>query len=178
VVFQSGKKRFASFPVLNKSIEDLNPEPDLIASVSFVILEHLHTLRKNFEKYIPENSNSYTWIKNPFTANVADFDAGFLPGFQEQLIDLKNDSSLQLSFREHSLLKFWCHVKHDYPILYEEALKIIIPFPSSYLCENGFSALAYMKDKYRNRLDAEHPMRLALSDVEPQFQKLVEAKWH
>ena len=126
----------------------------------------------------PENSNNYTWIKNPFTAYVADFDAGFLPGFQEQLIDLKNDSSLQLSFREHSLLKFWCHVKHDYPILYEEALKIIIPFPSSYLCENGFSALAYMKDKYRNRLDAEHPMRLALSDVEPQFQKLVEAKWH
>ena len=41
----------------------------------------------------------------------------------------------------------------------------------------GFSALAYMKEKYRNRLDAEHPMRLALSDVEARFQKLVEAKW-
>ena len=32
-------------------------------------------------------------------------------------------------------------------ILYEEALKIVIPFPSSYLCEMGFSALAFMKDK-------------------------------
>ena len=40
-----------------------------------------------------------------------------------------------------------------------------------------FSALAFMKDKYRNRLDAEHPMRLALSNVEPRSQKLVEAKW-
>ena len=43
------KKRFAFFPVLNKSIEDLNPEPNLISSVSFVILEHLHTLRKTLK---------------------------------------------------------------------------------------------------------------------------------
>ena len=63
------------------------------------------------------------------------------------------------------------------PILREEALKIIIPFPSSYLREMRFSALAFMKDKYRNRLDAEPLMRLAFSDVEPPFQKLIEAKW-
>ena len=55
--------------------------------------------------------------------------------------------------------------------------KIIIPFPSLYLCQMRFSALEFMKDKCRNRLDAEHPMRLALSDVEPRFQKLVKAKW-
>ena len=41
----------------------------------------------------------------------------------------------------------------------------------------GFSALAFMKDEYRNCLDAEHPMRLVLSDVEPRFQKLADAKW-
>ena len=41
----------------------------------------------------------------------------------------------------------------------------------------GFCALAFIKDKYRNRLDAEHPIRLALSDVEPRFQKLAKAKW-
>ena len=35
---------------------------------------------------------------------------------------------------------------------------------------------AFMKDKYRNRLNAEHPMLLALSDVKPRFQKRVEAK--
>ena len=41
----------------------------------------------------------------------------------------------------------------------------------------GFSAQAIMKDKHRNRLDAEHPMCLALSDVKPSFPKHVEAKW-
>ena len=62
-------------------------------------------------------------------------------------------------------------------ILHEKALKMLIAFLSSYSCKMGVSALAFMKDKYRNRLDAEHPMRLALSDVEPQFQKLVKVKW-
>ena len=61
-------------------------------------------------------------------------------------------------------------------LLFQESLKIIIPFPSSYLCEMGFSAVAFMKDKCRNRLDEEHPMHLALSDVEPPFQTLVETK--
>ena len=56
---------------------------------------------------------------------------------------------------------------------YEDALKFIIPFPSSFLCEMGFSAVVFMKEKYRNRLDAEYPLRLALSDVEPRFQKLL-----
>ena len=148
-------KRLAYFPILNRSIESLDRVADLITSVSSVILEQLHTLRKNFEKYIPENINNYVWIENPFTANVADFDVGFVSGFQEQLIDLKNDLSLQLSFRELSLPKCWYQVANEHPILYEEALKIIISFPSSYLCEMRFSALAFIKDKCRNRLNAE-----------------------
>ena len=104
---------------------------------------------------------------------MANFTAGFPSGFQEQLIDLKSDSSLKLSFGKLSLPKFWCQVPNEYPILNEEALKITIPFPNSCLCEMGFSIPAFMKDKYKNRLNAEPRLRLALSDVELRFQKLV-----
>ena len=121
-------KEFAFLPILNRSIEDLNPEPDLMISVLFVILEDLHTPRKNFEKYNPENINFCTWIKNLFSTNVADFDARFPFGFQKELIDLKKDSSMKLSFGELSLPKFWWQVPNEYSILYKEALKIIIPF--------------------------------------------------
>ena len=100
---------------------------------------------------------------------MANVNAGFSSGFQEQLIDLKSDSSLKLSFGELSLPKFWCQVPKEYLILYEEALKKTIPFLCSCLCEMGFSIQAFMKNKYRNRLDAEPPMLLALSDVEPRF---------
>ena len=130
-------KKFASFPILNSFIEELDPVPDVMTFVSFVILEHLHTLRKNFEKYIPENIN-YAWTKNPFIANVADVDVRFPSGFQKQLIDLKSDSSLKLSFAELSLPKFWCQVPKEYPILYEEALKITIPFPVQACVKWGF----------------------------------------
>ena len=54
-------------------------------------------------------------------------------------------------------------------MLYEEAQKIIISFPSSYLREMRFSALTFIKEKYRNSLGEEHPMCLALSDVESRF---------
>ena len=87
---------------------------------------------------------------------------GFLSGFQGELIDLKSDSSLKLSFGEFLLSNFRCQVPKEYSILYEEALKITIPLPSSCLCEMGFSIPAFMKDKYRKRLDAKTPMRLAL----------------
>ena len=40
-------KKFAFFPILNSSIEDRDPELDSMTSVLFVILEDLHTLRKN-----------------------------------------------------------------------------------------------------------------------------------
>ena len=40
----------------------------------------------------------------------------------------------------------------------------------------GFSALAFIKDEYENRRDAEHPMRLALCDVESRFQDLAWSK--
>ena len=40
----------------------------------------------------------------------------------------------------------------------------------------GFSALAFMKDKYKNSLDVKHSICKALSDVEPPFQKPIEAK--
>ena len=143
-------KKFASFPILNSSIEDLDPEPNLTTLVLFVILEHLHTLRKNFEKYIPENINNCAWLKNPFTTNMVDFNAGFPSGFREQLIDLKSNSSLKLSFEKLSLPKFWCQVSNEHPILYKEALKITIPFPRPCLCEMVFSIPALMKDEYRN----------------------------
>ena len=59
----SKNKKFASFPILDRFIEDLDLKPNLMTLILFVILEHLHTLRKNFKKYITESINC-VWIKN------------------------------------------------------------------------------------------------------------------
>jgi len=45
-------------------------------------------------------------------------------------------------------------------------------FATSYLCEAGFSAVAVIKSKYRNKIDIERVMRLAISNTAPRFDKM------
>jgi hypothetical protein len=59
------------------------------------------------------------------------------------------------------------------PVLSSKALKVLIPFPTTYLCEKAFSALVYVKNKFRNRLEnVESELRLKLSNIEPNIEKL------
>ncbi|KAF0769900.1 Uncharacterized protein FWK35_00000918 [Aphis craccivora] len=44
-----------------------------------------------------------------------------------------------------SLPEFWIAMKKQYPIIADKAIRTLIPFASSYLCEMGFSALAVIK---------------------------------
>ena len=44
--------------------------------------------------------------------------------------------------------------------------------PHTYLCESDFSKLAYLKNKYRARLEPENDMRLSLSTISPRIDTL------
>ena len=56
------------------------------------------------------------------------------------------------------------------------ALKVILPFPATYLCETAFSSLLIIKSKYRNRLDVQHDLRCCISSVQPRIDNLVSRK--
>jgi hypothetical protein len=60
--------------------------------------------------------------------------------------------------------------------LAKKALSALIPFATTYLCESEFSALVSVKTKARNRLDARHDMRLALSKTVPRISALTHRK--
>jgi hypothetical protein len=79
---------------------------------------------------------------------------------REQLIQLSNDTRLQMKFQAEGMVNFWTSspVKREYSELYNGALKIIIQFASTYLCEKGFSSLTQIKTKY-NRTTAAHQFR-------------------
>ena len=47
------------------------------------------------------------------------------------------------------------------------ALKSLLPFPASYLCEAGFSAMAATKTKQRNKLDISKALRVSLALIIP-----------
>ena len=65
---------------------------------------------------------------------------------------------------------FWIKVYQEKPILGGEALKALLPFATTYLCEAGFSALAVTKTKYRNRLQPEDDLRCSLHQSHPDLR--------
>ena len=63
---------------------------------------------------------------------------------KEQLIKLSCDNSLKQRFQNVSLVQFWLNLNLEYNNLSNKALKVLLPFAASYLCETGFSELAAM----------------------------------
>jgi hypothetical protein len=76
-----------------------------------------------------------------------------------------------------SLTKFWNELKDEYYVLFEKAMKIVLPFFSTYLCEAGSSGMTHIKTKTRNMLDITISLCLALTTaVEPRIEKIIKTK--
>ena len=98
------------------------------------------SLSNEFERYFPSSKDprrTNEWIRNPFVnvlnhLSVQDGD---------QLIEIANDGGLKSVFEQTSLAGFWIKTKAEYPEISVKALKTLLPFPTTYLCEAGFSAM-------------------------------------
>ncbi|GBP39123.1 Protein FAM200B [Eumeta japonica] len=60
---------------------------------------------------------------------------------KEGLLDLAADGMLKMEFYSQSVDVFWIKRKYEYPELAREALKLLVPFATSYLCELTFSSM-------------------------------------
>ncbi|XP_035220955.1 SCAN domain-containing protein 3-like isoform X1 [Stegodyphus dumicola] len=150
---------------------------DEIEESKVLINNHLTSLWKQFSLYFKDlDMSKYEWIRNPFVIERYD-DFGLTTAEQEMIIDLSSDSTLKQMFRdENNIVTFWLRVKDDFPTLTNKALKIVLPFVTSYLCETGFSTVAVLKTKYRSRLMIEKELRTAISSMIPRFEKICAEK--
>ena len=62
---------------------------------------------------------------------------------------------------------FWIKVKAEYPVIATKALKSLLPSPTSYLCEAGFSAATATNTRLQSRLDRRNMLRVTLSPTIP-----------
>uniref|UniRef100_A0A3Q4HQ00 Zinc finger BED domain-containing protein 5-like n=1 Tax=Neolamprologus brichardi TaxID=32507 RepID=A0A3Q4HQ00_NEOBR len=155
-----------SFENLKSFIEDNKLQNTVIPCMK----EHMSALQKHFQRYfLVQDSKEYDWIRDPFSATPP---ADFSTSEEEQFIDLTSDSTKRLQFNSQTLAAFWIGVDKDYPLLGKRALAILLPFATSYLCEVGFSAVASIKTKYRSKLDIENELRVAVSKLQPRFEKI------
>ena len=106
-----------------------------------------------------------THARNPLCGTVDD-----LPNdIQENFLDLINNTAAKEDFHLQQLRisDFWAKKLPIFPKISEFALKVLIPFSSTYLSESEFSSLLMIKCKTRNRLDVEANLRCALSHAIP-----------
>ncbi|KAF2879093.1 hypothetical protein ILUMI_27081 [Ignelater luminosus] len=142
------------------------------------MIKHLHGLRSSFRDYFPEPDRNKNWIVDPFNTDVSDI-IGLTTVQENQLIEISCDSALKRNFKESSLSSCWVNLKKVYKEISEEALKHLLLFSSTYLCEKAFSALVYIKNKYGNRLQLESNLRLQLSNnINPNITNLVAKQQH
>ena len=95
---------------------------------------------------------------------------------EDQLLEIENDGGLKSMFETITLLVFWIKIKTEYPEIATKALKTLLPFPTSYLCEAGFSAMTTTKTKLRSRLDIRNTLRVSLSPIGPRWDRLIAEK--
>ena len=90
---------------------------------------------------------------------------------------MQNDESVKTSFSIKGAMAWLCDgTETKYPIStsFARNLKLLLPFPSSYLAECGFSAVNDLLLKKRNRLDITRrgDLRLKLTKLEPDIKSL------
>ena len=95
---------------------------------------------------------------------------------RDEVADLQNDISAQAIFRSKGQL-MWCNkqMAERYPGLTSKARKLLLPFPTSYLVECGFSAVANILSKKRNKHDTcrRGDLRLKLTHLKPSIKALL-----
>jgi len=162
-----------------ETFENLN---DFLTETSTVISDvlkenvvaHLTRLRKSFQDYFPSKYENLNWLRNPF---VGTLQIDHFPiKEREQLIEISTESNLKQNFSSTNLSSFWAKLVDEYPEVSNRAINNLLPFPTTYLCESGFSHYCATKTEYRSRLNADDDMRLQLSPIVPDFQAMCNLK--
>ncbi|GFG36757.1 hypothetical protein Cfor_09459 [Coptotermes formosanus] len=76
---------------------------------------------------------------------------------KEKLLEMSVDGSLKIKFENKSICDFWIAARKEFKELTDAAIPHLQPFPSTYLCEQRFSALTQSKrntgtDRTQNQL--------------------------
>ena len=161
----------ASFCNLDSALNNGNHQSELKTQ----IITRLFDLKEEFIKYfhdIDEKREAWKFIRNPFQCEVDEiFDEA-----QEKFLELKFKFTAKDNFKELELEAFWLKYLPVYPLISTQALRVLVMFGSTYLCEAAFFTLVAIKTKYRNKLEVEGDLGCALSGIKPRTNELVSKK--
>ena len=136
-----------------------------------VMCSHLDALFSHFEKYFYEDMDKYNWIRNSLLIMQMPLRGLHLWNLNN-FNDLTSDLTLKSIYNPNLLISFWIKARAESPLVGCKVLRVLVPFATPYLCEYDFSAVAVIKSKYRNKIDIEREMRVAISYIALCFDKI------
>lgn len=96
---------------------------------------------------------------------------------EDQLVEITNGSGLKsMVWDNFKISIFWIKIKVEYPEIAKKALKNLLPFPISYLCEAKVSAVTATKTRLWSILDISSTLRVSMSPIAPRWDCLVAGK--
>ena len=132
-------------------------------------------LRKFFEFLFLVKSWKY-WYYHYYIYYIAPEEVNLPTDTENELLQLSEDSNLKLSFKGKELLDFLICAFSEYPVLAKRAVKFLLPFSTTYLCDSGFSHVTNIKTTQRNCMlipTLSACLRLSLSKIQPRIDMLV-----
>uniref|UniRef100_A0A3P9LFA5 HAT C-terminal dimerisation domain-containing protein n=1 Tax=Oryzias latipes TaxID=8090 RepID=A0A3P9LFA5_ORYLA len=151
------EERLDMFPLLSDILES-SPQVKISHSVS----QHLSQLAEKFAEYFPEDPREgHMWVVDPFSVDPTENDVALPSHLESQLLEVSTDSTLKGQWGKLDLAL--------------RAVKVLLPFTTTYLCESGFSTVATTKTKARSRLRAslEATLRVSLSPIPPRLDLIM-----
>lgn len=123
----------------------VNIEPNKITFENSVV-QYLSA--DSLKQYFPDmdNRQSSSWILRPFTTDdniIKDEDVAA----KVEFLGLRENTTCRVEFQNYDLSTFWRKTGAEYPVLAYRALKMLIPFATTYRCESDFSTLVTLKTK-------------------------------
>ncbi|XP_068203550.1 zinc finger BED domain-containing protein 5-like [Palaemon carinicauda] len=106
------------------------------------IVHHLSLLKTELKHHFPDVT-CFAYVANPFSVDPANLPVA--TGEQEELIDIQADETTKTKHKECSPLNFWVSRASSYPTLARHAVPQLLIFPSTWECEQGFSAFMAIK---------------------------------
>ena len=95
----------------------------------------------------------------------------------DQFLEMTSNDVLKSVFETAPNLHiFWIKIKAEYPETVTKSLKSPLPFPTSYICEAGFSAVTATKTRLWSRLDTSNILCVSVSPITPRWDYLVARK--
>ncbi|KAK9701124.1 hypothetical protein QE152_g30803 [Popillia japonica] len=151
------KESFTNFPTLKQFLESL--EDSLPDQIKGNVAEHLRSLATTFREYFPEPDPGDSWIRNPFSCQEIEKLHGLTEDEQDQLVDLSNCGAIKNNFNGEQIADFRAAARKEYKELGDKAMKKILPFATTYRCEQAFSSTCFMKNKYKIGVNKHFPPR-------------------